>query len=76
VTRRTCLALGTKLPDSHSCGDPCESFPYCLPPLPDATATGLATLLANGEIERQRAKFLTELRDAIADVEEGNEHAS
>jgi hypothetical protein len=73
VSRRICLALGTKLPDNRSCGDPCSEFPFCLPPLPDSTATGLATLLANGELERERAQFLTDLCAAIADVGEGDD---
>jgi hypothetical protein len=69
MSRRTCLALGTKLPDSHSCGDPCSEFPFCLPPLPASTAPTLAALLTKSQIERQRARFLNDLRNTIADVE-------
>jgi hypothetical protein len=60
MSRRFCLALGTKLPDNHSCGDPCATFPLCLPPSSDAA-----------ELERERARFLDELHNAIAEVKKG-----
>jgi hypothetical protein len=74
MSRRRCLALGTKLPDRHSCGDPCPEFPYCLPPLPDSTLASLGALLTRQRLERQRARFLTDLRNAITDMEEGDPH--
>jgi hypothetical protein len=36
-----CPHLGEKLPDAQTCGARCESFPACLPPLPDLAAMAL-----------------------------------
>jgi hypothetical protein len=67
VSRRCCLYLGRQLPERHTCGVSCDEFPFCLPALPDSTPVALAQLQLAAHLARDRARFLTELRDALTD---------